>query len=66
MAEIEEELKSPLMKVKQESEKAGLTLNIQKMKTMACGSMTSWQIGGEKSRNSDRFYFLGLQNHCGQ
>ena len=54
------------MRVKEESENAGLEFNIQKMKTMACGPMTSWQIGWEKSRNSDRFYFLGLQNHCGQ
>ena len=71
MAESEEELQSLLMKgksllTKEESENAGLEFNIQKMKTMACGPMTSWQIGGEKSRNSDRFYFLGLQNHCGQ
>ena len=63
MAESEEELKSLLMKVKEESEKAGLKLNIQKTKVMASGPITSWQINGEKS-NSDRLCFLGLQNHC--
>ena len=63
MAESEEELKSNLMKVKEESEKAGLKLNIQKTKIMASGSITSWQIDGEKSGNRERFYFLGLQNH---
>ena len=61
MAESEEELKSLLMKVK-ESEKVGLKLNIQKTKIMASGPITSWQI--EKSGNSDRLYFEGLQNHC--
>jgi len=59
-AESEEELKSFLMKVKEESEKAGLKLNIQKMKIMASGPITSWGNNG----NNDRFYFLGLQNHC--
>ena len=59
MAESEEELKSLLMKVKEESEKVGLKLNIQKRKIMASGPITSWG----KSRNSVRFYFLGLQNH---
>ena len=63
MAEIEEELKSLLMKVKKKSELAGLKLNIQKPKIMASGHVTSWQIDG-KNGNS-RFYFLGLQNHCG-
>ena len=63
MAESEEELKSLLMKVKEESEKVGLKLNIQKTKIMASGPITSWQIDGETG-NSDRFYFLGLQNHC--
>ena len=58
-----EELKSLLMKVKEESEKAGLKLNIQKMKIMASGPITSWQIEGE-NRSNDKFYFLGLQNHC--
>ena len=59
----EEELKSLLMSVKEQSEKAGLKLNTQKNKIMASGLITSWQKGG-KSGNSDRFYFLGLQNHC--
>ena len=63
MAESEEELKSLLMKVKEESEKAGLTLNIQKMKIMASGPITSWQIDGE-TMETGRDYFLGLQNHC--
>ena len=65
MAESEEELKSLLMSVKQESKKADLKLSIQKTKIMASSPITSWQIDG-KSRNSGRFYFLGLQNHCGQ
>ena len=65
MAEREEELKSFLMKVKEESEKAGLKLNIQITKIVASDPITSWQIGWGKSGNSDRFYFLGLQNHCG-
>ena len=63
MAESQEELKSLLMKVK-ESEKPGLKLNFQKMKIMVSGPITSWQIGGETMENSDRLYFLGLQNHC--
>ena len=63
MAESEEELKSLLMRVKEESEKAGLKLNIKKTKIMASGPITSWQIDEEKSGNNDRFYFLGLQNH---
>ena len=63
MAESEEELKSLLMKVKQESEKADLKLNIQKTKIMASGPITSWQIDGE-TENSDKLYFGGLQNHC--
>ena len=63
MAESEEELKSLLMKVKEESEKAGLKLNIQKTKIIASGPITSWQIDGETmERVTD--YFLGLQNHC--
>ena len=66
MAESEEELKSFLMKVKEESEKVGLKLNIQKTKVMASGPITSWQIDGETVENSDRLYFLGLQNHCRQ
>ena len=64
MTESEEELKSLLMKVKEESEKGGLKLIIQKTKIMASSPITSWQIGGGKSGSSDRFYFLGLQNHC--
>ena len=65
MAESEEELKNLLRGVKENSEKAGLKLNIQKTKIMASGPITSWQIEGGKRGNSDRFYFLGLQNHCG-
>ena len=64
-AKSEEELKSLLMKVKEESEKAGLKLNIQKTKIMVSGPITSWQIDGEKLEN-DRLYLLGLQNHCRQ
>ena len=64
MAEIEEELKSLLMKVKEESEKVGLKLNIQKTKIMASGPITSWQIDGENNGKSNRLYFLGLQKHC--
>ena len=62
MAGSEEELKSILMKMEKESEKASLKLNIQKTKIMASGPITSWQIDGETVGNSD--YFLGLQNHC--
>ena len=62
MAEREEELKSLLMKVKEESEKAGLKLNIQKIKIMASRPITSWQIDGGKVEIVT-FYFLGLQNH---
>ena len=54
------------MKVKEESEKAGLKFNIQKTKIMALGSITSWQTDVEKNGNSDRLYFLGFQNHCGR
>ena len=64
MAESKEELKSLLMKVKEESEKAGLKLHIQKTKIMASGPIISWQIDGGNNGNSDRLYFLGLQNHC--
>ena len=64
MAEIKEELKSLLKRVKEESEKDGLKLNIQKAKIIASSPITSWQIEGEISGNSERFYFLGLQNHC--
>ena len=63
-AENKEELKSFLMKVKEESEKAGLKLNIQKTKMMAAGLIPQWQTDGEKNGNSERLYFLGLQNHC--
>ena len=62
--ESEEELKSLLMKVKGKSEKVGLKLNIQKTKIMTTSPVTSWQIDGKKSGNSNRFYFWGLQNHC--
>ena len=64
MAESEEELKSLLMKVKEESEIGDLKLNIQKTKIMVSGPITSWQIDGENNGNSERLYFLGLQNHC--
>ena len=63
MAESEEEPKSLLMKVKEESEKVGLRLNIQKMKIMASGPITSWQIDGKQWKH-ERLYFSGLQNHC--
>ena len=68
MAESEEELKTLLMKVKEESEKVGLKLNIQKTKIMASGPITSWQIDGEKNGKSTfcRLYFLGLQKHYRQ
>ena len=64
MAESEEELKGLLMKMKEESENAGLILSIQKTKIMAFGPITSWQIDGEKMETVTDFYFLGLQNHC--
>ena len=64
MAESEEELKSLLMKVKEESEKVGLKLNIHNTNTMASGPITSWEIDGGNSGNSVRLYFGGLQNHC--
>ena len=63
MAESEE-LKSFLMKVKEESEKVGLNLNIQKTKIMASGPIKSWQIDGETVEMVANFIFLGLQNHC--
>ena len=63
MAESKEELKNLLMKVKEESEKVGLKFNIQKMKIMASGPISSWEIDGETVETvSD--YFFGLQNHC--
>ena len=64
MAESEEKLKNLLMKVKEESEKSGLKLNIQKMRIIASGPTTSWQVYGGKNGNSDRFYFPEFQNHC--
>ena len=64
MAESEEELKSLLMKVKEESEKAGLKLNIQKTEIMTSGPITSWQVDGETIETIERIYFWGLQNHC--
>ena len=64
MTESEEELKSLLMKVKQESEKVGLKLNIQKTKIMASGPITSWEIDGETVETVTDFIFWGLQNHC--
>ena len=63
--ESKEELKNLLIKVK-ENEKAGLKLSIQKTKIVASGPITSWQIDGGKNGNSERLYFLVLQNHCGQ
>ena len=65
MAESKEELKSLLMRVKEESERAGLKLNIQKTKIMTSAPITSWQIDGE-TMETVTVYFLGLQNHCGQ
>ena len=64
MAESEEELKSLLMKVKEETEKVGLKLNIQKTKIMASGPITSWQIDGETMETVRHFILGGLQNHC--
>ena len=63
MAESEEELKSLLMKVKEEREKVGLKLNIQKTKIMVSGPIASWEIDGE-TVETVRLYFFGLQNHC--
>ena len=65
MAESKEELKSLLMKVKDESEKADLKLNIQKTKITASSPIISWQTDGKKGRSNDIFYSLGFQNHCG-
>ena len=64
MAESEEELKSLLMKVKEESEKADLKLNFQKTKFMTSGPITLWQIDGETMETVTDVYFLGFQNHC--
>ena len=64
MAESEEELKSLLMKVKEEAEKVGLKLNIQKMKIMASGPIIAWKIDGERMETVTDFIFLGFKNHC--
>ena len=64
MAESKEELKSLLMKVKEDSEKVGLKLNIQKRKMMASSPITSWEIAGETVEILSDFIFGGLQNHC--
>ena len=64
MAETEEELKSLLVKVKEESEKLGLKLNVQKTKIMASCPITSWEIDGETVETGSDFILLGLQNHC--
>ena len=64
MAESEEELKSLLMKVKEESEKVGLKLNIQKTKIMPFSTITSWQVDGETVETVSDFIFGGVQNHC--
>ena len=64
MAKSKEELKSLLMKVKEESEKGGLKLNIQKMKITASGPITSWEIDGKTVETVSDFYFFGLQSHC--
>ena len=64
MAESEEELKSPLMEVKEEREKVALKLNIQKTKIMASGPITNWEIDGETVETVSDFIFGGLQNHC--
>ena len=64
MAESEEELKSLLMKVKEDSEKVGLKLNIQKMKIMAFGPITLWEVDGETVETASDFILGGLQNHC--
>ena len=62
--ESEEELKSLLMKVKEESEKVGLKLNVQKIKIMESGPITSWEIDGETVETVSDFIFFGFQNHC--
>ena len=66
MTENEEELKSLLMRVKEESEKADVKLNIQKTKIIASGPITSWQIEGENVEAMTDFIFVGSKNHCGQ
>ena len=64
MEKSQEKLNSPLMKVKEESEKVGLKLNIQKTKIIASGSITSWEIDGETVEIVSDFIFFGLQTHC--
>ena len=64
MAESEEEIKSLLMKMKEESENVGLKFNIEKTKIMASGPITLWEINGETMETVTDFYFVGLQNHC--
>ena len=64
VAENEEELKNLLMKVQVENEKVGLKINIQKMKIMASGPITSWEIDGETVETVSDFIFFGLQDHC--
>ena len=64
MAESEEKLKTLLMKVREDSDKVGLKLNIQKTKIMASGPITSWEIDGETVETVSDFLFFGLQNHC--
>ena len=64
MVESKEELKSLLMKIKEESEKVGLKFDIEKTKIMASGPITSWEIDGETVETVVRLYFGGLQNHC--
>ena len=64
MADSEEELKSLLLEVKEESQKVDLKFNIQKTKIMASGTITSWQTDGETMETVRDLYFLGLQNHC--
>ena len=66
MAESEKKLKSLLMRVKEESEKAGLNSTLKKTKIMTSSPITSWQIEGEKMETVTDFYFLGPPNHCGQ
>ena len=64
MAESEDELKGLLMRVREESEKVGLKLNIQKTKIMASGPITSWELDGEMVETVSDLYFGGLRNHC--
>ena len=66
MVESKEEIKILLIQVKEESENTGLKISIHKAKNMTTDPITSLQVDGEKNGNSDKLYFLGLQNHCGQ